>query len=217
MSDAVLLADWPAPANIRAGTTLRAGSEADLPAVPRWLRQVHGARAVLLGSPDFDDEMPEADAVIGTQPGDICVVRTADCLPVLLCSRDGQQIAAVHAGWRGLAAGVIEAAIERLSYPPSALLAWIGPAIAQPAFEVGDEVREQFVAQSAGAQALFIGNDRGRWQADLCALARRRLGATGVRSVHGGGLCTFADSERFFSFRRDGQCGRMATFIHRQL
>lgn len=215
MSDPVLPADWPAPANIRAGTTLRTGTETDLPAVPRWLRQVHGTRAVVLGSPDFDDDMPAADAVIGTQPGDICVVRTADCLPVLLCSRDGQEIAAVHAGWRGLAAGVIEAAVARLSHPPPALLAWIGPAISQAAFEVGDEVREQFGSWGDRPHALFRANDRGRWQADLKGLARVRMQAIGITSIYMADICTYQEADRCYSYRRDGTTGRHLSFIYR--
>jgi len=215
VSDPVLAAAWPAPANIQAGTTLRAGGEADLPAAPRWLRQVHGARAVMLGTADFDDDMPEADAVIGTRPGDICVVRTADCLPVLLCSRDGAAIAAVHAGWRGLAAGVIEAAVARLPRPPAELLAWIGPAISQPAFEVGDEVRAEFGGWGASPSGLFVANERGRWQADLKGLACARMRALGIASIHVADICTYLDADRCYSFRRDGTTGRHLSFIYR--
>jgi YfiH family protein len=244
MNVAWIRADWPAPAGVVAGTTTRVGGVSegvyasmnlgahvgDDPArvaenrqrfvaacglgnEPEWLTQVHGTAVRTAG-----DAAPiEADAAIAREAGATVAVLTADCLPILLCARNGEEIAAIHAGWRGLAAGVVEATMTRMQTAPEHLLAWIGPAIAQPAFEVGGEVRAAFVETDPGAESCFVENDRGRWQADLCALARRRLGATGVRSVHGGGLCTFADSERFFSFRRDGQCGRMATFIHRQL
>ena len=192
MTARVLLADWPAPPNIVAGTTLRAGSDADLPAPPLWLRQVHGNRVVALGTRDFDAGEPHADAVIGTRAGDICAVRTADCLPVLLCSQDGTEIAAVHAGWRGLAAGVIEAALARMAHAPTELIAWIGPAISQPAFEVGDEVRAEYADQADSQPGLFVANDRGRWQADLIGLATARMRAIGISSMSAAGLCTYS-------------------------
>ena len=216
MNAAVLQADWPAPANIVAGTTLRNGSAADLPAAPRWLKQVHGTRAVLLGSPDFDAGEPDADAVIGRQSGDICVVKTADCLPVLLCSLDGKEIAAIHAGWRGLAGGIIETTMAGMKNAAPDLLAWFGPAISQPAFEVGGEVREQFLQWSDHSNELFVANDRGRWQADLFQLAAARMREMGIREIYGGGLCTYNDPERFFSYRRDGKTGRLLSFIHRK-
>lgn len=214
MSDAVLTADWPAPAGILAGTTRRNGGEADLPASPQWLQQVHGTRAVLLGSDDFDAGEPQADAVIGRQPGDICVVRTADCLPVLLCSRDGEEIAAIHAGWRGLAAGVIETTLAQMSHAPTDLLAWFGPAISRDAFEVGPEVRDSFAAWG-DIEGLFESNDRGRLQADLFGLAKARLRASGVTDVYGGGICTYGDPQNYFSYRRDGATGRLFSFIYR--
>jgi len=216
MSDAVLLASWPAPANIVAGTTLRNGGETNLPAQPQAIKQVHGARAVLLGSADFDGGTPDADAVIGTQPGDICVVQTADCLPVLLCSTDGQEIAAVHAGWRGLAGGVIEATVARMTSTASDLIAWLGPAISQGAFEVGDEVRQLFRSRSGDENGLFVANDRGRWQADLFGLASARLEKMGIGEIYGDRLCTYDDADRFFSYRRDGKTGRLLSFIHRK-
>ena len=215
MNERLLLADWPAPPNIHAGTTLRAGGEADLPAAPLRIQQVHGIRAVVLGSADFAAGPPEADAVVGRQPGDICVVQTADCLPVLLCSADGQEIAAVHAGWRGLAAGVIEAAVRQFTRPPGALLAWIGPAISQPAFEVGDEVRQQFGSLGATPSALFVANARGRWQADLAGLARARMRALGISSIFSANLCTHGDPVHCYSYRRDGKTGRHLSFIYR--
>lgn len=216
MSQNILWADWPAPAQVIAGTALRSASEADLPAAPQWIKQVHGARAVKLGSDDFAGGMPEADAVYGDRPGDLCVVRTADCLPVLLCSDDGQEIAAVHAGWRGLAAGVIEAAVARMASPANRLYAWMGPAISQPAFEVGDEVRQQFSRWTGQDAGLFRQNPRGRWQADLYGLARAIMADLGIAAVFGGGLCTSADPARFYSYRRDGETGRLLSFIHRR-
>jgi YfiH family protein len=216
LSETVLFADWPAAANIVAGTTTRSGSEADLPAEPSWLKQVHGARAVVLGSDDFSAGVPEADAVIGKRLGEICVIRTADCLPVLLCSRDGTEIAAVHAGWRGLAAGIIEATLARMSTDAHELIAWLGPAIAMPAFEVGAEVREAFSLANFDCTQRFAENARGRWQADLFGLAADRLDAIGIAGVFGERICTFDNPERFFSYRRDGETGRLLSFIHRQ-
>ncbi len=172
---------------------------------------MHGTTVRVAG----DTAPPEADAAIARDPGATTAVLTADCLPILLCADRGDEIAAIHAGWRGLSAGIVAETIVRMKTPPERLLAWLGPAISQPAFEVGDEVRAAFAEVDPGLGVCFRRNDRGRWQADLYALARRRLGAAGVDAVYGGGLCTFADRTRFFSYRRDGQCGRMATFIHR--
>jgi YfiH family protein len=134
-------------------------------------------------------------------------------MPVLFAVRDGSAVAAAHAGWRGLAGGVLEATVRRLGVPASQLVAWMGPAIGPAHFEVGDEVRAAFAATDAGATSAFVTNERGRWQCDLYALARRRLMAMGVSGVYGGGWCTFSDAERFFSYRRNGQCGRMAALI----
>lgn len=214
MADGWITADWPAPEGIIAGTTLR-DTEFELPAEPRLLNQVHGAAAVQWADIAPGAPAPDADAIVSDQPGSLCVVRTADCLPVLLCSRDGSNIAAVHAGWRGLAAGVIEAAIDALQTRPADLLAWLGPAISQPAFEVGGEVREAFVAVSPDTAAAFAPNLRGRWQADLYLLGRQRLAASGVNRVFGGGLCTHADPENFYSYRRDGSTGRMLSFVYK--
>jgi YfiH family protein len=207
-------AEWPAPAGIIAGTTLR-DSGFELPAEPQLLQQVHGTRVVKLGTGDFAGGPPEADAVIADRPGDICVVRIADCLPILLCARDGSEIAAIHAGWRGLAAGVVETTLAALSTPADDLLAWFGPAISQAAFEVGAEVRERFGAWGE-IEGLFVPNDRGRLQADLYGLARARLRAAGVSGIFGGGLCTYADAERFYSYRRDAATGRMLSFVFRE-
>ena len=205
-------ADWPAPDWIVAGTILRTGRLAslELPGEPCWLNQVHGADVVTAGRYDTP---PDADACIGHQPGDVCVVKTADCLPLLICAADGGEIAAAHAGWRGLVAGIIEATVAAMAAAPGDLLVWMGPAISQPSFEVGDEVRAAFVAQDRGAAACFVANKRGRWQADLCELARRRLAAIGVTRVYGGQFCTFEDRERFYSYRRNPDCGRMVSFV----
>jgi len=140
-------------------------------------------------------------------------VRTADCLPVLFCSADGTEVAAAHAGWRGLAAGVLENTVAAMRSDVSNLLAWMGPAISQPNFEVGGEVRDAFLAHSVAAEACFEANARGRWQADLYGLARQRLAASGVKAIYGGGWCTFADSERFYSYRRNQETGRMVSFV----
>lgn len=215
MNERVLLADWPAPRNILAGTTLCGGGEADLPAAPLWIKQVHGNRTVELGSADFATGMPEADAIMGRRPGDLCVVQTADCLPVLLCSADGEEIAAVHAGWRGLAAGVIEAAVSRFSSAPAGILAWIGPAISQAAFEVGDEVRQRFGSLGTDSSELFVVNQRGRWQADLPGLAHARMRALGIDSIFSARMCTYGNPEHCYSYRRDGETGRHLSFIYR--
>ncbi len=207
----LLRAEWPAPGNIVAGTTLRGGAHEDLlPGEPCWLHQVHGATVVLAG---HFDAPPDADASVCRTPGIACVVRTADCLPVLFCATDGREIAAAHAGWRGLAAGIIEATVTTMEHDARDLVVWLGPAISQEAFEVGDEVRAAFVEQAPGDAAFFVRNDRDRWQADLYALARRRLQSLGIGSIHGGGDCTYADSERFYSYRRDPGCGRMVSFV----
>lgn len=216
MSASWLAADWPAPDTVVAGTTLRTAGPVDFPGEPLWLEQVHGSRVVHADADAFVAGRPVADASIANRTGVVCVVRTADCLPILLSARDGSEVAAVHAGWRGLAAGVAEATVAQMATDPAELLAWLGPAISQPAFEVGDEVREAFVRHDAGAAPAFTANARGRWQADLYLLARQRLSRAGVTDVHGGGLCTFADAERFFSYRRDGATGRLISFIYRK-
>jgi polyphenol oxidase len=143
-------------------------------------------------------------------------VQVADCLPVLVSTRDGSTVAAAHAGWRGLAAGVLEATVKRLAAASSELIVWIGPGIGAVHFEVGAEVREAFIAHDAAAADAFGINARGRWQCDLAGLARRRLAALGIGAVFGGQWCTYADASRFFSYRRDGRCGRMAALIWRE-
>jgi hypothetical protein len=187
----------------------------DLPTEPAWLAQLHADRVVRLrATPDPD---LGADAVVTAEVGRVCVIMVADCLPVLFAARDGSVVGAAHAGWRGLAAGVLERTVAELGVPPAQLLAWLGPCIGPANFEVGPEVREALTAGgtggAAGAEAAFVPNSRGRWQCDLAALARLRLTGLGVTQVYGEGWCTFADAENFFSYRRDGQSGRMAALI----
>jgi len=188
-----------------------------LPSEPVWLSQVHGNAVLDLEARAASRGTPVADGAVARAAGGVCAIMVADCLPVLFASHDGTRIGAAHAGWRGLAAGVLENTVAALEAPAAGLTAWLGPAISQPNFEVGDEVRAVFVDADAGAAPHFSSNTRGRWQADLAGLARRRLAALGIRDVHGGGWCTVADRERFFSHRRDGQqsgnTGRMAALI----
>ena len=180
-----------------------------LPSEPRWLEQVHGVRVL-----DLDrDEHGAADGAVTARPGVVCAVMTADCLPVLLCDSAGRQVGVAHAGWRGLLDGVLPAAVAAFRRDPQDLVAWLGPAIGQTAYEVGAEVRDAFVAKDSAASRRFMKNERGRWQADLYGLARDALSAAGVQSLHGGGYCTFTETERFFSHRREAPCGRMATLI----
>lgn len=202
----------------------RLQAAAGLPAAPRWLRQVHG---VAVADLDFlpPGVVPEADAAVATRPGVVCAVLTADCLPVLLAAADGSGVAAAHAGWRGLAAGVVEqsvAALRARLKPGTALLAWLGPAIGPANFEVGPDVHAAFLAHDAAAADAFTPGSDGRWLCDLYRLARQRLAALGIAAVTGGGLCTYADGARFYSHRRDVQhrrlaaTGRMASLIWRQ-
>ncbi|MDP2783975.1 MAG: peptidoglycan editing factor PgeF, partial [Sulfurimicrobium sp.] len=158
--------------------------------------------------------VPEADGSVARQPGVVCAVLTADCLPVLLCDRAGTVVAAVHAGWRGLADGVIEAAVKELAVEAGEILAWLGPAIGPRAFEVGGEVRQIFMAHDPAAELAFMPSaSEGKWLADIYLLARQRLARIGVKQVYGGEYCTFAEMERFFSYRRDGATGRMASLV----
>ena len=216
MSGDWIPADWSAPTNIIAGTTLRDRDHFPFPAPPRWLKQVHGAHVVRLDAAGPDAPAPEADAAVAASAGAICAVCTADCLPILLVSTDGRQIGAAHAGWRGLAAGVAENTVHAMAARPADLLAWLGPAISQPNFEVGGEVRDAFIRHDAAAEEAFAVNARGRWQADLYLLARQRLAAVGVTQVFGGGLCTYADARRFYSYRRNRDTGRLVSFVYRR-
>jgi hypothetical protein len=233
----LLPAEWPAPRGVHVFTTCRRGGvsrgpyasmnvgahvgdhpehvarnrallRARLPGEPFWLEQVHGT---VVAEPGRDLGVPVADAAVTTRPDTVLAVLTADCLPVVLAVDDASAVAIVHAGWRGLAAGVIDAAVSRLKVPPERLLAHLGPAIGPAWYEVGADVRGAFVDVDPDAATAFHDASPGKWYADLYTLARRRLAALGVPRVHGGGHCTFTDHARFFSFRRDGITGRMAT------
>jgi YfiH family protein len=234
-----LIPEWPAPRNVRSLQTTRIGGRSVapydsfnlgdhvgdvpqavahnrqrlaqlLPSEPVWLKQVHG---IAVTNADCADCLPQADAAVARQRGAVCVVMTADCLPILLCDEAGTFVGAVHAGWKSLVAGVIEAAVKEMGVAPQNLLAWLGPAISQRAFEVGEEVRDLFVAQDAQASEAFLPGTKGKWMADIYLLAHQRLHALGVSRVYGGEHCTYSDSARFYSYRRDGVTGRMGTFI----
>ena len=235
-----LVPDWPAPATVRAIQTTRQGGSSvapwdslnlgdhvgddpasvlanrarlrcDLPGEPAWLKQVHGTS--VLDAAEAHLAPMEADAAYTRQQGAVCVVMTADCLPVLFCNRVGTVVAAAHAGWRGLQAGILESTVAAMGEASDELLAWLGPAIGPACFEVGDEVRAAFIGGDTGAAEAFAPSAPGKWFTDIYLLARRRLLAAGVTSIHGGGRCTVSDRERFFSYRRDGVTGRMATLI----
>jgi YfiH family protein len=182
---------------------------------PIWLNQVHGTEVLNLDVAAPTALPVSADAAVTTRAGIACVVMVADCLPVLFTTRDGSRVGAAHAGWRGLAAGALERTVHALGVPGEELRAWLGPCISRQHFEVGDDVRAEFVKQDTGAAAFFDRNARGRWQADLVGLAKRRLGLLGITEVSGGRWCTLADRERFFSHRRDAKGGRMAALIWR--
>ncbi len=233
--------DWPAPPNVHALITTRAGGvsvgpyaslnpadhvsdepqavrrnreiiRAALPNDPHWLQQVHSALVHRVSGDALT--VPEADAAVSALPNQVCVVLTADCLPVLFCADDGSEVGAAHAGWRGLAAGILERTVEAMRVPGARLLAYLGPAIGPRAFEVGPEVRAEFVAADAEAAAAFqpvAGSDK--YLADLYFLARQRLARVGVTRVYGGDFCTYSEPQRFFSYRRDGATGRMASLI----
>lgn len=194
-----------------------------LPSPPRWLRQVHGTGVIRFDGDPAGLGEPEADASLTSSAGVVLAVLTADCLPVVFAAQDGSEVAVAHAGWRGLAAGVLEATIAAMHARPERLLAWFGPAAGAQAYEVGEEVRAAFVAHDADATAAFVATSPGHWRVDLYALARQRLVAAGMSasSIHGGGLCTISDSARFYSHRRstsggDARTGRMATLAWRQ-
>jgi hypothetical protein len=181
-----------------------------LPAEPLWLDQVHGTTVVDAGAAGG---IPQGDGSFTACPGIVCAVLTADCLPVLFCDRAGTRIAVAHAGWRGLAAGVLVSAAQALQCPGTDLLAWLGPAISQPCFEVGEEVRNAFLVQDAGATEAFRPSPAGRWLADIYQLARRSLGRARIQAVYGGGYCTYREQERFYSYRRHRVTGRMASLL----
>lgn len=183
-----------------------------LPAAPRWLRQVHGSEVAELGPLPGSSE-PQADAAVSHIPGTVLAILTADCLPVLFCALDGSEIGAAHAGWRGLAGGVLEATLAQMTTASSRVLAWLGPCIGAASYEVGDDVRAAFVSHDALAGTYFAPTRPGHWLCDLAGLARQRLAAAGVAHVHGGGFDTHADT-RFYSYRRDGSAsGRFASLI----
>lgn len=234
----LILPDWPAPPSVRACVTTKLGGvsappfgpfnpathvgddpqavadnrallRALLPAEPLWLDQVHGVEVL-----DADRQRcGTGDASVAHRPNRVCAVMTADCLPVLFCNRQGSVVAAAHAGWRGLVAGVLTRTVERMGCAPADLVAWLGPAIGPDAFEVGPEVRTAFVERLRGAARAFRAGTGDRLYADIYALARLELAAAGVQAVYGGGLCTVSQRELFHSYRRDGRCGRMASLI----
>ncbi len=237
----LIFPDWPAPAAVRAVSATRRGgispppydglnlaghvgddpahvaenrrrlaAVAGWPGEPAWLEQVHGITVV---AAETVSAPVAADAAWTRQPGRPCVVMTADCLPVLFCDRAGTAVAAAHAGWRGLAAGVIAATVASLGIPAGQLLVWLGPAIGPDAFEVGEEVRAAFLALDAGNADCFRRSSTGRWLANLYQLARRQLQSLGVSGIYGGDCCTFSDPARFFSYRREQRTGRMASLI----
>jgi YfiH family protein len=206
----MIVPDWPAPARVRALVTTRGEPDPALPAPAAWLRQVHGTAVVDAAVAALETE---ADASVARRAGVVCVVKAADCLPVLLADEAGSVVGAAHAGWRGLAAGVIEATVERMQVPPGTLMAWLGPAIGPKVYEVGEEVRAAFLARDARAGSAFVPTRPGHWLLDLYAVARQRLATLGVTRVHGGELCTYSDPQRFPSFRRDGTRERIAAFV----
>lgn len=205
--------DDPASVADNRSRLLREGA---LPSVPRWLRQVHGTDVVRFGTRAGDDAEPEADAAATSDPGVVLAILTADCLPVALAAADGSEVAAAHAGWRGLAAGVLERTVDAMKTPADRIVAWLGPAAGPSAYEVGEEVFRAFVDHDAAAASAFVATRPGHWHLDLYALAQRRLNAAGVTRIHGGGLCTISDPQRFYSHRRDRTTGRMATLIYRR-
>jgi len=231
--------DWPAPKQVQAFMTTRQGGcssapfdtlnlglhvedneqsvlqnraslQQHLPSAPMWLNQIHGIDVV--GAGEYVG-VCDADASYAKEPNQVCVVMTADCLPVLFCDEQGTQVAAAHAGWRGLVDGVLEATVAKFDAPQQ-VMAWLGPAIGSDAFEVGPEVKQQFCVQHPQAESFFKpSKNTGKWLADLYGLAKMRLKQVGVENVYGGDFCTYSDAERFFSYRRDGQTGRMGAFI----
>ena len=237
-----LVPDWPAPSNVRAFTTTRAGGVSEgefasmnlgrhsgdaaervtrnrailrsfLPSEAPWLAQVHGTAVSDL---DLPHRLERADACLTRAGWRVAGVLTADCMPLFFADKGGTVVAAAHAGWRGMAAGVIERTVDALRVPPESVLAWMGPTIGPDAFEVGAEVREAFVEVDAQADSAFRAHAPGKFMADLYALARQRLARAGVERVYGGGFCTFHEPERFFSYRRVKASGRMGSFLWRE-
>ena len=208
---------------------LRSGDDADavtenrrqlaealaLPAAPHWLQQVHGVGVVRVDAASSATDEPQADAAVTGVPGAVLAILTADCLPVVFAARDGSEIAAAHAGWRGLAAGVLEATVAAMRTAPQDIIVWLGPAAGPGAYEIGAEVREALVARDPAAESAFIATRPGHWRVDLYALARQRLAGIGIDAtrVFGGDRCTIAEADDFFSHRRDGRSGRIATLV----
>jgi polyphenol oxidase len=186
---------------------------ARLPSAPHWLKQVHGVDVMRCDASPVSDEDPVADASVTSVAGVVLAILTADCLPVVFAADDGREVAAAHAGWRGLAVGVLEATVSAMRTPAERIVAWLGPAAGPRAYEIGEEVYRAFVDRDPAAIAAFAATRPGHWRVDLYALARMRLAQAGVTRVHGGGLCTISDPQRFFSHRRDARTGRMATLV----
>lgn len=234
--------DWPAPYQVNAHMTLRGegyslspydyfnlathvgddpahvklnreklANDLSLPTEPLWLDQQH--TTVVVSADRSYSEIPVADASYSVLPDHVCAVMTADCIPLLICDQQGTQVAAIHAGWRGLADGVIAATLEKLSAKRSDLLVWLGAAIGREAFEVGVEVIEAFTSQSSGLEEHFVVKTEGKFLGDLYAIARYQLSALGVHHVYGGNRCTYSEPTYFYSYRRDGTTGRMASLI----
>ncbi len=239
MKPEFIIPNWPAPPNVRTLQTTRDGGvstspyaslnlgdhvgdapaavaenrrllRAHLPADPLWLKQVHGTRCLDAAMAQPGDE---ADATFARQQGKVCAVLTADCLPVLFCDVAGSVVAAAHAGWRGLAAGILESTVAAMGVPGGDLMVWLGPAIGPENFEVGGEVREAFITHDAAAAAAFAARPHGKWLCDIHVLARQQLAALGVCRITSADFCTVRDADRFYSYRRDGTTGRMASLI----
>lgn len=237
-----IVPDWPAPPNVRSLVTTRRGGVSrgayasfnlgahvgddpahvaenrcrlavSLPASPLWLNQKHGVHVIDADNAKTGDAPPEADAALARSTHKVCAVLTADCLPVLLCDQAGRVVAAAHAGWRGLLAGILAQTVAAMQRPPAELLAYFGPAIGPQAFEVGGEVRAAFVAIDAQADAAFKPLPSDKWLANIYLLAQQSLARLGVNAIYGGEFCTVCEEERFFSYRRDGTTGRMAALI----
>ncbi len=241
MSQSFIYPDWPAPNTVKAISTTRQGGFSpppfdsfnlgthvgdnldivtknrdslldmvQLPEPPRWLNQVHGIDVSLASNWQENDQ---ADAIVSKQSNQVCTIMTADCLPILLCNRQGDTVAAIHAGWRSLAAGIIEKTVPHFNYPSHEILAWFGPAIGPSQFEVGSDVYHIFTHHDEYAQKAFIQTSDSHYLADIYELAKQRLNALGIYAIYGGNMCTVTESDRFFSYRRDGITGRMATMI----
>lgn len=205
----IIKPDWPAPKNIHAFTTTRLSGELQVPHEPIWLTQTHSTIAV---EATAENLKKEADASFTTNPLQICAVLTADCLPILLCNQSGTCVAAIHAGWRGLANGIIESTLQAI--PADTFMAWLGPAIGNQHYEIGDEVRDIFLREVPEAYDAFTPSPQKRWMLDLYAIARIRLHNLGINQVYGGDYCTYSDEKLFHSYRRDGKsAGRMVSLI----